>query len=149
MALEHPGAESGVRPNQAGGGHAVGVRAERGPREDAEHERTREVHGEGAVRELAGGTRGDAAVEKEAGDRPDPAGDPDAHQQGERHAVTGVRRTMLVATDTATKPAVRVASAYAMASPTRHLRSPRRLPTANGRYPQGMPRPTGRARRRR
>lgn len=69
------------------------------------------VHRKRAVREVAAKPRGDRAVEHEARDGANAANHPDGQDDEGAHAVTRARRTRLVATVTAAKPAATLAPA--------------------------------------
>src|SRR5438270_4007913 len=111
MALERPRAEGREGAERAGRGEAVGVAVHGGAHQHAERERSEEVDGERAVGELAPEAAGDRAVQGEARDRSEPPDGADPQDDRKGHPAIRARRTRLVATATAAKPAATLASA--------------------------------------
>src|SRR3954453_5205997 len=111
LALEHPGAEGGVSPEQTRARDAVGIGVDGCANEHAQSERTAHVYDQRAQRELGHHPARDRSVDCEASHRADAAREPDPCNDGERHAATTVRRTRFVAMRTAPKPSRTLAPA--------------------------------------
>ena len=79
---------------------------ERHAQQQPEREGAAQVHDEGAERKAAGDPPADGPVEQEAADRTHAAERSHREQDPDAHAVSRVRRTRLVATNTPANPAM-------------------------------------------
>ena len=111
MAFERPGAEGRVSAQEAGAGQAVGIAVDGGADQHAQREGAGQVHGKRAEGEVAPKPAGNRAVEDEAHQSAGAAGQAEPDQHRRCHAVSLARRTRLVASATARKPAATLAEA--------------------------------------